>query len=83
MSDPISDLKHELLAAAERQQGRAAAGAGRGRGGCLWAGPPTPAAATMAVAAAVALFVSTPWRGRPASSRQRRRQSRPPGRSCT
>jgi hypothetical protein len=61
MSDPINDLKHELLAAAERQQRPAAAGAGRRR----WRLPSGRnrllLAATMAVAAAAALFVSSPW----------------------
>jgi hypothetical protein len=66
MSDPVSDLKHELLAAAERQQGHAAAPAGRRR----WRGHPGRnrlllTAATLAIATAVALLVTAPWSSSP------------------
>jgi hypothetical protein len=57
MSDPVSDLKQELLAAAERQQRHAALRAGGGRWNRLFL-----AAATLTVAAAaVALLVTAPW----------------------
>ena len=66
MSDPVSDLKHELLAAAERQQGHAAAPAGRRR----WRGHPGRnrlllTGATLAIATAVALLVTAPWSSSP------------------
>jgi hypothetical protein len=66
MSDPVSDLKQELLAAAERQQGHAPAPAGRRR----WRGHPGRnrlllTAAALAVATAVALLVTAPWSSSP------------------
>ena len=66
MSDPVSDLKHELLAAAERQQGHAPAPAGRRR----WRGHLVRTrllltAATVAIAVAVALLVTAPWSSSP------------------
>jgi hypothetical protein len=66
MSDPVSDLKQELLAAAERQQGHAPAHARRRR----WRGHPSRnrlllAAATLAIATAVALLVVAPWSSSP------------------
>jgi hypothetical protein len=66
MSDPISDLKHELLAAAERQHGHAAERAGGrrlrrhlGRNRVLMA------VATLPIAAAVALLFTAPWSNSP------------------
>jgi HYR domain len=65
MRDPIADLKHELMAAAERQQRHAAAGAARWR----WRLPLRRyrllLAATVAVTAVAALFVSSPWKTSP------------------
>jgi hypothetical protein len=66
MSDPISDLKHELLAAAERQQAHAPAPAGRRR----WRGHADRnrlllTAATLAIATAVALLITSPWSSSP------------------
>jgi hypothetical protein len=62
MSDPVRDLKHELLAAAERQQGHAPAPASRRR----WRAHPGRnrlllTAATLAIATAVALLFTAPW----------------------
>ena len=66
MSDPVSDLKQELLAAAERQQSRAAVRTGpgqlrrhSGRNRVLLV------AAMLPIAAAVALLVAAPWKGSP------------------
>jgi hypothetical protein len=66
MSDPITDLKRELLAAAERRHGHAAVRAGRrrwrellGRNRLLLI------AATLAIAAAVALVFTAPWSNSP------------------
>jgi len=59
MSDPIKDLKRELLAAADRQQRGATLPAGRRPlRGLL-------AAATIAIAALVALVLTTPWSSSP------------------
>jgi hypothetical protein len=64
MSNPISDLKHELLAAAERQHRQDAVPAARRpfRGHV-----PRPrllvTSAALAIAAGVALFVTAPWGG--------------------
>jgi hypothetical protein len=66
MSDPVGDLKHELLAAAERQHGDAAVRAARWR----LRGVSSPnrlllAAATLAIAAAAALLFTAPWSNSP------------------
>jgi hypothetical protein len=61
MSDPVSDLKHELLAAAERQQGHAPVNTDRRRRGHAGRNRLLLAAATVAIAAAVALLVTAPW----------------------
>lgn len=66
MSDPVSDLKQELLAAAERQQGHAPARGSRRR----WRGQPDRyrlllTAATLAIATAVALLFTAPWNSSP------------------
>lgn len=66
MSDPVSDLKQELVAAALRQQGHAPARASRRR----WRGHPgrnrlTLTAATLAIATAVALLFTAPWSSSP------------------
>jgi hypothetical protein len=66
MSNPITDLKHELLAAAERQQRQDAVPAERRP---LRTRVPRPrllvTAATLAIAAGVALFLTAPWGGSP------------------
>lgn len=63
MSDPVTDLKHELLAAAERQHRHTAVHArrwrGRGRTRLLLT------AATMAIGTAVALLFTAPWSNSP------------------
>lgn len=66
MSDPVSDLKRELIAAAERQQEKAVADASRGR----WRRPSRRnrvllVAATLPIIAAVGLLVSAPWNNAP------------------
>jgi hypothetical protein len=62
MSDPVGDLKRELLAAAERQQGRVAVSVARGRlRADLARDRLLLTSATLAVAAAVALLITTPW----------------------
>jgi hypothetical protein len=62
MSDPVSDLKQELLAAAERQQGHAAVRGGRGRlSGQFARTRLLLATATLVAAAAVALLFTAPW----------------------
>jgi hypothetical protein len=66
MSDPVSDLKQELLAAAVRQHGPAPVHAGRRRlGGHLGRNRLLLAAATLAIAAAVALLFTAPWSSSP------------------
>lgn len=67
MRDPIADLKHELLAAADRQQQHApAVGAGGRRFRLsLSRNRVLMTSATVAVAAAVAFLVTTPWKTAP------------------
>ena len=67
MRDPIADLKHELLAAAERQQRQAASvGAGRRRlRVSLRRNRLLLTAATVAVVAAAALLFAAPWNSSP------------------
>jgi hypothetical protein len=65
MSNPVSDLKHELLAAAERQQGHAPVNADRRRRGRPGLNRLLLAAATVAIAAAVALLIAAPWDNSP------------------
>ena len=60
MSDPVSDLKHELLVAAERQYGLAAARARHRRRIRLLL-----ASAAVSIAAAAALFITAPWSSSP------------------
>lgn len=66
MSNPITDLKHELLAAAERQHRQDAVPAERRP---LRTRLPRPrllvTSAALAIAAGVALFVTAPWGGSP------------------
>jgi hypothetical protein len=64
MSNPIVDLKHELLAAAERQCRHAAPEPGH-LGARVVAMRPPLVAATLAVAAAAALFLTAPWSSSP------------------
>jgi hypothetical protein len=62
MSDPVRDLKRELLTAAERQHGNVAVSAGRPRSRARLRGNRfLLIAATLAVAAAVALLFIVPW----------------------
>ena len=64
MSNPIAELKQELLGAAQRQY--AAVPARRGTfGGRVVDMRPLLVAATVAVAGAAALFVTVPWRSSP------------------
>ncbi len=67
MRDPIADLKHELLAAAERQQPHAAAvGAGRRRlRVSLSRNRVLLTATTVAVVAAATLVFTAPWNNSP------------------
>jgi hypothetical protein len=60
MSDPVGDLKHELLTAAERQHGQAADRAARRRRFRLGVG-----SAALSIAAAVALLFTAPWSNSP------------------
>jgi hypothetical protein len=79
MSDPIRDLKHELLAAAERQQGHTPARARRRR---LQDHLPRyrllMAAATLVIAAAVALLATLPWNDSPGFLARAEAALRPP-----
>ena len=60
VSDPVDDLKRELLAAAARRQGQAPVGRRRLRGHA--AGHRLPlAAATLTIAAVPALLLTSPW----------------------
>jgi hypothetical protein len=65
MSDPISELKHELLAAAERQHGHAAERAGGRRLRRHLGRNRVLAVATLPIAAAVALLFTAPWSNSP------------------
>jgi hypothetical protein len=66
MSDPINDLKQELLAAAERQHGHAGVHAGPRRWQeHLGRNRLVLTAATLAIAAAAALLVTAPWNSSP------------------
>jgi hypothetical protein len=66
MSDPISDLKRELLAAAERQHRFGAVSRARPRSRARRGGSRLLLiAATFAIAAAVTLVVTTPWSSSP------------------
>jgi hypothetical protein len=79
MSDPVSDLKHELLAAAERQQGHAPVRAGRRRLREHLAGYRLLlTSATLAIAIAAALLVTTPWNNSPAFLERAQAALRPP-----
>ena len=62
MTDPIAQLKHELLAAAERQHRPAAVGAGLRRWRPWGESRLLQAAAAVAIVAAVVLFVASPWK---------------------
>jgi hypothetical protein len=66
MKDPITDLKHELLAAAERQHRQDTVPAERRALRTRVSWPRLlVTSATLAIAAGVALFVTAPWRGSP------------------
>ena len=64
MSDPVSDLKRELLAAAARQQEQAPVSRRRLREHAAGSRP-LLASATLAIAAALALLVTSPWSSSP------------------
>jgi hypothetical protein len=67
MSDPVGELKHELLAAAARQQAQAPLGADRRRLRKHLAGHRLLlASVTLAITAAVGLIVTSPWTDSPA-----------------
>jgi hypothetical protein len=76
MSDPVRELKRELLAAAERQHLAAHAGPGqrshRRRNRLLLA------AATLAIAAAASLLSTTPWSASPSFVERAEAALRPP-----
>ena len=66
MSNPVSDLKHELLAAAERQHQPAAPPVNERRFREYARVPRlVPIGAAVAIAAAAALFITTPWSNSP------------------
>ena len=65
MSDPITDLKQELLAAAERQQEQPVVRAGRGRLRGHLGRRLLLASAALSNAAAVTLLLSAPWSNSP------------------
>jgi hypothetical protein len=80
MSDPITDLKHELIAAAARQHRHAVtagAASGRLRGGARRTRLALSAATLVAVAGA-ALFIAAPWRGSPDFLAKAQAALRPP-----
>jgi hypothetical protein len=80
MSDPVSDLKRELIAAAERQQRHAAAHARRRRlGRYLGRNRLLLAAATLVIAATASLLASTPWDTSPSFLARAEAALRPPG----
>ena len=64
MSDPVSDLKQELLAAAERQHGHAPGPRSR-RGEGVWAAIASSWLAALSIAAAAALLFTAPWSSSP------------------
>src|SRR5829696_5186426 len=65
MSDPITDLKQELLAAAERQQRQDAVPADERPLRTRLRRPRLLVTSGLAIAASVALFVTAPWGGSP------------------
>jgi hypothetical protein len=66
MSDPIAQLKHELLAAAERQHEQPAAARAGLRRWRLWGeNRLLQATAAVAIVAAAVLFVASPWKSSP------------------
>ena len=66
MSDPVRDLKQELLAAAERQRGHAVSAPGRDRFGARRIrNRVLVVAALLPVVVAVSLFLTTPWKSSP------------------
>jgi len=65
MSDPVRDLKQELLAAAERQQANAAERSSRRRMRGPGRNRVLLVAATLPIAAAAALLLTAPWKSSP------------------
>jgi hypothetical protein len=80
MRDPVRELKRELLAAAERQHRHAAVSAGRTTrlGARLARHRLLLALATLSVAAAAALLVTTPWSSSPGFLEQAQAALTPP-----
>jgi hypothetical protein len=79
MSDPVSDLKHELLAAAERRQGHAPVPAARRRlGERLGRHRLLLSLATLAIATAGALLVTSTWNDSPGFLTRAQAALRPP-----
>jgi hypothetical protein len=80
MSDPVRELKRELLAAAERQHRHVAVSAGRGTrlGARLARHRLLLTSATLSVGAAVALLVTTPWSTSPGFLEQAQAALTPP-----
>jgi hypothetical protein len=78
MSDPVRELKRELLAAAERQYGRIALDTRRSRGSHLRRNRLLLAAATLVIAAAALLLSTTPWSSSPSFVERAEAALRPP-----
>lgn len=77
MSDPVRELKRELLAAAERQYGRTAQNIRRS-GGSHRRNRLLLASATLVIAAAASLLATTPWSGSPSFVERAEAALRPP-----
>lgn len=78
MSDPIRDLKQELLAAAERRHEPASARTGGGRARALSRRRVLLVAATLSIAAALGLFLAAPWSDSPGFLERARAAVTPP-----
>ena len=78
MGDPVSDLKRELIAAAERQQPMRAQ-RGRSCGDYLGRNRLPLAAATLVIAVTASLIVSAPWDTSPGFLARAEAALRPPG----
>jgi hypothetical protein len=78
MSDPVRELKRELLAAADRQFRRTARDTVRSRGSHLLRNRPLLAAATLVFAAAALLLSTTPWSASPSFVEQAEAALKPP-----
>ena len=84
MPDPIADLKHELLAAAERQHGQPAAVRAGLRRWRLWGENRLLQAAAAVGSSLPRLFVASPWKSSPGFLERAEAALTPPeGRSST